>query len=255
MSEQENPNEVKTARTTFRILEELKHRNEATVTELTNAVDLSKSSVHNYLSTLERDGYVVKSGNTYRVGLRLLDLGGHARRKKRIYDIAKEEVTALAEETGELANLLVEEHGMGVYLHRAHGVDAVKTDSYIGQRVYLHNTGLGNAILAHLPRDRVDRILDRHGMPASTDRTITDRNELFEELERVRENGYALDDEARVKGLRCVAVPIINNNDEVEGAISVSGPTSRFQDERFREKLPAKLQSVANVIELNITYT
>ncbi|MBV0926026.1 IclR family transcriptional regulator [Halomicroarcula limicola] len=255
MADRQNSNAVKTARTTFEILEELKERNEATVTELTDAFDLSKSSLHNYLTTLEADGYVVKNGNTYEVGLRLLDLGGHARHRQRLYDIAREEVTELAEETGELANLLVEQHGRGVYLHRAHGVDAVKTDSYIGQRVYLHNTGLGNAILAHLPRERIEEILDRHGMPATTENTITDREELFSHLERVREEGVAFDDEARVKGLRCVAVPIVNNNDTVEGAISVSGPTSRFQDERFREELPAKLKSVANVIELNITYT
>ncbi len=255
MSGQQNPNAVKTARTTFAILEALKRRNGATVTELTDAFDLSKSSIHNYLNTLQGDGYVVKSGNTYHVGLRLLDLGGHARHRERIYDIARDEVTALAEETGELANLLVEEHGMGVYLHRAHGEDAVKTDSYIGQRVHLHNTALGKAILAHLPRDRVEEILDRHGMPATTENTVTDKDELLSRLERVRETGVAFDDEARVKGLRCVAVPIVNNNDTVEGAISVSGPTSRFRDQRFREELPAKLSSVSNIIELNITYT
>ena len=255
MSDQQNSNFVKTARTTFAILEELKQRDEATVTELTDTFDLSKSSIHNYLSTLEQDGYVVKTGNTYQIGLRLLDLGGHARHRKRIYDIAKDEVTTLAEETGELANLLVEEHGKGVYLHRAHGADAVKTDSYIGQRVHLHNTGLGKAILAHLPRDRVNEIIDKHGIPATTENTITDRDELFTCLEQVRETGVAFDDEARVKGLRCVAVPIVNNNDTIEGAISVSGPTSRFREQRFREELPSKLKSASNIIELNITHT
>lgn len=255
MSNQQSSNAVKTAQTTFAILEELKQRHEATVTELTDAFDLSKSSIHNYLSTLEQDGYVVKEDKTYRIGLRLLDLGGQARHRERIYDIAKDEVTALAEETGELANLLVEQHGRGIYLHRAHGADAVKTDSYIGQRVYLHNTALGNAILAHLPSDRVNEIIDQHGMPETTENTITDRDDLFARLERIREEDAAFDDEARVKGLRCVAVPIVNNNDTVEGAISVSGPTSRFQGQRYREDLPATLKSVANVIELNITYT
>jgi len=248
-------NTVKTARTTFRILEALKAHNGATLTELTDEFDRSKSSIHNYLNTLEREGYVTKEGTTYRVGLKLLDLGGHAQHTERMYDIGKDEVTALAEETGELANLLVEEHGKGVYLHRAQGDDAVQTDSYTGQQVHLHNTALGNAILAHLPEERVHEILDRHGMPASTENTITDRDALFDELKRVREEGYALDDEARVKGLRCVAVPIINNDEEVEGAISVSGPTSRFHDERFRDELPEKLRNVANIIELNITYT
>lgn len=255
MTENTSANLVNSARTTFRILELLKEKNEPTVTELATELELSKSSIYNYLSTLERDGYVVKEGSTYRIGLKMLDLAGHAQHNQRLYDIARDEVTALAEETGELANLLVEEHGKGIYLHRAHGDDAVKTDSYIGQEVYLHNTALGKAILAYLPRERVTEILDEHGMPATTENTVTDREELFETLREVRENKYALDDEARVKGLRCVAVPIITNDDVVEGAISVSGPTSRFQTEQFRERLPEKLQRVANVIELNITYT
>lgn len=248
-------NTVKTAQTTFKLLEQLKRENGATLTELTKKFDLSKSSIHNYLNTLEQEGYVIREEDTYHVGLRFLDLGGHARHRERLYDIAKEEVTELASETDELANLLVEQHGKGAYLHRAHGKDAVKTDSYIGQRVYLHNTALGNAILAHLSRNHVNRIIDRHGLPATTENTITEREELFTRLERVRKEGTALDDEERVNGLRCVAVPIVNNNDTVEGAISVSGPTSRFQGEWFREELPKKLKNVANIIELNITYT
>ena len=245
---------VKTARTTLRILEALRRNNGATAAELTQEFDLSNSSIHNYLTTLERDGYVIKEEETYRLGLRLLDLGGFARRHHRIYEIAKEEVTALAEETGEMANLVVEEKGKGVYLHRAHGLEAVKTDSYIGQRIHLHNTALGKAILAHFPESRVDEIVDHHGMPSSTPNTITSRDALVEELETVREEGVAFDDEARVQRLRCVAVPIVNNNDRVEGAISVSGPTSRLRGETFTETLPEKLKSAANVVELNITY-
>jgi len=247
-------NEIKSTRTTFELLETLKEKNEATLAELTEEFDLSKSSVHNYLNTLRKDGYVTKEGNRYRVGLKFLNLGGHARRRERIYATAKQEVTALAKETGEMTNLVVETRGKGIYLHRAHGENAVKTDSYIGQQIHLHNTALGKAILAYLPEERVDEIIDQHGLPRSTENTITDRDALFDELERVRERGVAFDDEARVKGLRCVAVPIVTNSDEVEGAISVSGPTSRFQNERFREKLPARLRDVSNIIELNTTY-
>lgn len=246
---------VKTAQTTFRILETIKARDEATVTELTDEVALSKSSIHNYLKTLEHEGYVVREGNTYRIGLRLLDLGGYARHKQRIYQLAKEEVTKLAEETGEMTNLLVEEHGRGIYLHRANGEQAVKSDSYIGHRVHLHNTALGQAILAHLPEERVDEIINRYGLPKTTENTITDRDVLFDRLERVREEGVAFDDEARLVGLRCVAKPIINKEGEVEGAISISGPTSRFQGERYQTELPEKLENATNVIELNINYT
>ena len=255
MEHKQSSNYVKTTRTTFRILNVLKENGESTVTELSEEFDLSKSSLHNYLATLAHDGYVIKEGNSYRLGLKLLDLGGHAQHGQPLYDIARDEVTSLAEESGELANLLVEENGKGFYLYRAHGDNAVQTDSYVGQEVYLHNTALGQAILAHLPTSYVDDIIATHGMPKATENTITDRETLSERLADVRETGYALDDEARVKGLRCVAVPIINNHDEIEGAISVSGPSSRFDGERFREELPRMLLKVANVIELNITYT
>ena len=245
---------VKTAQTTFRILETIKDTEEATVTELTDEFSLSKSSIHNYLKTLENEGYVVREGHTYRVGLRLLDLGGYARHKQRIYQSAKEVVTDLAEETGEMTNLLVEEHGRGIYIHRANGDQAVKSDSYIGHRVHLHNTALGQSIMAHLPEERVDEIVDRHGLPETTENTITDRGALFDRLERVREEGIAFDDEARLVGLRCVAKPIINKNGEIEGAISISGPTSRFEGDRYRTELPKKLEDAANLIELNINY-
>lgn len=255
MPTERNEGTVKTAQTTFEILDALKRRNGATVADLTEEIELSNSSIHNYLRTLEAEGYVIKEDTEYRVGLRLLDLGGFARRQHRIYHVAKQEVTGLAEDTGELANLLVEEKGKGMYLHRASGEKAVKTDSYIGQRIHLHNTALGKAILAHYPESKVEGILDRHGLPRTTPDTLTTREAFFDELETVREAGVAFDDEERVKGLRCVAIPIVNNYDEVEGAISVSGPTSRLQTELFTEELPAKLESVANVIELNITYT
>lgn len=248
-------NPVKTTQTTLRVVEALKQLDGAGVTELADHLDLPKSSVHNYLSTLEQEEYVTKDGNTYRVGLRFLDLGSYARHTMPVYEVAKPEVRTLAEETGELANLLVEDHGRGVYIHREAGADAVRVDCYTGVRVYLHSTAMGKAILAHLPESRVHEILDRHGLPEKTEQTITERDALFDELSRIRERGVAFDREERLSGLRCVAVPILSNSSRVEGALSVSGPTSRMQGERFESELPERLRSAANVIELNITYS
>jgi len=114
---------------------------------------------------------------------------------------------------------------------------AVQVKGHVGTRAPLHSTGLGKAILAHLPEERVESIVDHHGMPASTPETITDRDELFDALERIRDRGFAFDDEERLRGLRCVAAPILAN-DDVVGAISVSGPTNRLRDDRYREELP-----------------
>ena len=253
-SESGAKNPVKSAQTVLRIVEALRELGGAGVTELAEHLDLPKSSVHNYLSTLECEAYLRKDGHTYRVGLRFLELGTFARHQRPIYRVAKPEVSRLAEESGELANLLVEEHGRGVYVHRETGRRAVKVDSYIGHRIYLHNAALGKVILAHFPEERVDSILDRHGMPQTTPKTTTDRNALFAELAEIREEGVAYDREERLEGLRCVAVPIVSREGGVEGAISVSGPTSRMRGERFEREIPNMLTSAANVVNLNVTY-
>jgi IclR family transcriptional regulator, acetate operon repressor len=172
-----------------------------------------------------------------------------------VFSIAKPEVDDIARETGELANLLVEEHGRGSYLYRARGDNAVQVDAYTWTRVHLHNTALGKAILTYLSEDRRKEILDIHGLPASTDRTITDRTTLYENLDDIRERGYAVDDEERLSELRCVAAPILSNDDRVFGSISVVSPTNRLKGSRFTEEIPEKLLETVNVIELNVTYS
>jgi DNA-binding IclR family transcriptional regulator len=119
----------------------------------------------------------------------------------------------------------------------------------------MHNTAVGKAILAFLPEVRVDEILDRHGLPQQTDRTITTREDLEERLERVRENGYALDREERLTGLTCVAAPIRSDDGGVVGSISVSGPASRLDDDQLTGDLAERVVQTANIIEINVTYS
>ncbi|MFC7222484.1 IclR family transcriptional regulator [Halalkalicoccus sp. GCM10025322] len=251
--ETRKPVTVGATETSLRIIDALRTLDGAGVTDLAEHLELPKSTVHNHLQTLRRNEYVTKQDSQYAVGLRFLQLGEYARDRRQIATIAPPEIDKLAEETREMANLLVEEHGRGVFLYRAKGADAVHMDTHAGKRVHLHTTGFGKAILAHLPEERVDRILDRHGLPAVTPSTITDRERLLAELETVRERGYAYDDEERLEGLRCVAAPIVVDGD-VLGAVSVSGPRSRIRDEYYREELPSLVMSTANVIEINSTY-
>ncbi|RBI60341.1 IclR family transcriptional regulator [halophilic archaeon] len=246
---------VKATQITLRIVETLQRLDGAGVTAIAQELDISKSSAHDYLSTLRESGYVVKQDSEYSVGLRFLDLGAHARQKRKIYSEAKNEVDELADETGEFANLMVEEHGLGIYLHRGVGERAVNVDVHVGRQVHLHNTALGKALLAHMSEERVAEIIDEHGLPSTTDQTITDRDHLREELDEITNQGVAFDDEERLSGLRCVAVPILDQDDCAVGAISISGPTSRMTETRYQEELPARLQQSANVIELNVNFS
>lgn len=246
---------VKAARVSLEVVELLRDLNGAGVSEVARQLDMPTSTVHDHLRTLEQGEYLVKEGGKYYVSTRFLQLGDYARSRQKVFNVARPEVDELAEKTGEHANLMIEEHGLGVFLYRSRGDDAVRLDTHAGMRVPLQTTALGKAILANRPRDEVEAVLDRHGLPEVTDHTITDKAELFEALDRVRELGYASDDEERVKGMRCVAAPITDQNGYAIAAVSVSGPKSRMRGDRFNDEVPDQILRSANVVEVNLTYS
>lgn len=246
---------VEAAKTTFTIIDALRELNGAGVSELANHLDKPTSTIHDHLRTLEDEQYLVNDDGTYRVGARFLELGEKVRDRKKVYNVARPEVDELAEQTGEHANIMIEEHGLGIFLYKARGADAVDLDTHAGMRVPLQSTALGKTILANRPREEVESVLDQHGLPQFTENTIADRDELFEILEEVRERGYAYDDEERVEGMRCVAAPITDGDDRAIAAVSVSGPKSRMLEDTFREEVPDMVLRTTNVIEVNLTYS
>ncbi|WP_247000544.1 IclR family transcriptional regulator [Halosolutus gelatinilyticus] len=247
--------QVQTVSRTFEILETIQELDGAGVSEIAERVDIGKSAVHNHLTTLANDEYVTKDGDEYHIGLSFLGLGAYARDRTSIYDTGQMQADKLADETGELVNLLVEKNGMGIYLYQAKGQNAVELDTHEGKRVRLHCTGLGKAILAFRSRAEIDEILDEHGLAKLTPHTITDHEALHAELETVREQRYAIDREERLHGLRCIAAPITDDSDRSIAAISVACPVHRVDDERFYEELPESVLGAANVIELEHNYS
>lgn len=246
---------IDAAETTFDVVEVLSDLGGAGVSEVAERLDLPTSTVHDHLRTLEAAEYVVKEGDTYHTSTRFLQLGERSRARMPVFEVARPEIDDLAEQTGEHANLMIEEHGLGVFLYVARGSDAVRLDTYAGMRVPLQTTAMGKTIMAHRPREEVEAIVDEHGLPEVTETTITDREELFETLDTVRERGYAYDDGERVKGVRCVAAPITDDDGRAIAAVSVSAPKGRMLDQRFEEEIPELIQRTANVIEVNLTYS
>lgn len=245
---------VEAVNITLKILEELERQNGARVTELSSELGYSKGTIHSHLATLLNREYVAKRGNVYRLGLRFLKLGQVVADRIEFYDIIKEELEDMVEQCGELSQFAIEEHGKAVYLHKAEGDKAVQTASTVGAREYMHCIALGKAILAHMPEERVDEIIDTHGLPKYTERTITSQPELKDELQEIRERGYAYDDEEKIDGLRCVAA-VVKPHDELIGAVSVSGPASRMEGKRYREEIPNLVTRAANVIEINSKFS
>jgi DNA-binding IclR family transcriptional regulator len=251
----QSKNTVRSSEKTLRILEAIHELGGVGVTELAKYLDMSKATVHHHLSTLEQNEYVVNDGSTYRTGLKLLEMGERARRQSGLFEIAKPDVNELANQTGELANLMIEEHGRGVYVHIASGEQAIRLDTRVGTRQYLHTSALGKAILAHMPEEQFEAVIDRHGLPAQTPNTVTEKEVLEEELDEIRKRGVAFDGEERAEGIRCVAAPITDNQNQLVGAVSVSAPSARMKHDRFRNKIPELVRDTATVIGINVSYS
>lgn len=152
-----------------------------------------------------------------------------------------------------MALFTVEEHGKGVCLYVAYGDRAVNTPLYVGHRSELHHTAVGKAILAHVPEPRAREIAAERGLEAKTEHTITDEERLFEQLEGVRTRGIAFNEGETIPGLVGVGAPIIDRDGEVLGALSIIGPLSRMDEDRFRRELPDMIMRSVNIVEINST--
>lgn len=237
------------------ILEALQTLGGAGVTELANHLNIPKSVAHSHLATLQENDFVVKEHSEYRLGLRFLDFGKYVQRANPVYEDVRGYIRELADDSGELAHFAVEEQGRCVFLVREEGEHAVTiTTSRTGRREYLHCTAVGKAILAFAERNQVETILDQQGLPSVTNNTITDRDVLSQELESIQEQGVAIDYEERVKGFRGVAAPVCNEDENILGAVSISGPVSRFTEESLEGELQKLVVDAANVIEVTLTY-
>ncbi|WP_411966175.1 IclR family transcriptional regulator [Haloferax sp. YSMS24] len=245
---------VDAVHTACEILDVLQSRGQAGVTEIADEVGMAKGPVHRHLTTLADHEYIVNEGGEYRLSLHYLDMANQVKGMISKYDIIIEEVQNLAAEMGEIAQFATEEHGWVTYIYKADKESDVQTSSSPGKREYFHSTALGKAMLSRMSDDRVERILDKHGMPAKTEYTFTTPDELFENLETIRQQGYALDNEENIEGLRCIAMPVTGADSEVFGAVSISGPTSRMTDERIDEELKEALVRATNVMEINTKF-
>lgn len=244
----------KAGRKIFNIIRELKNEEMLGVTELASRLGIAKSTTHYHLDLLREEGYVVKSDSKYRLSLRFLRLGEITRDRVPIYESGVREVDKLASQTSELAILAVEEQGMGVYLYKNGGENAVDIDAPVGRFAHLHNRAYGKAILAHLDESRVTDILDTHGLPRTSPHTITDRTELLEELSEIRSQGYATNLQESIEGIHGVAVPVLDNDGSLLGGISLAGPSKRLTRKKMTGVYADQLLKARNVVELNVQH-
>ncbi|MFO8116285.1 MAG: IclR family transcriptional regulator [Halorubrum sp.] len=246
---------VRTAETMFDVVQRLVENDGASLAELAAGLDYAKSTVHRHLHTLEDLGYVVRRDDGYHVGLRFLEVGVTARSSYRGYDLVRQKVEEIAAVTGERAQFFVEEHAKAVYLARAVGDQAVRTDPGIGSRIPLYAASAGKAILAELSDDELSDTFERMSFDPVTEQTITDPDELRDEIAAGRERGYFFNREESLRGTHAVGVAICGPDGEVIGGLSVTGPSHRLNGERLESELPDLLLGAANELELNIAHS
>ncbi|HZG05327.1 MAG TPA: IclR family transcriptional regulator [Streptomyces sp.] len=214
---------------------------EVGLSELAGSSGLPLPTIHRLVRTLVACGYVRQQANRrYALGPRLIRLGESASRLLGAW--ARPHLARLAEETGETANMALLDGDEVVYVAQAPSRHSVRMFTEVGRRVLPHSTGVGKALLAHLPDGEVRALLARTGMPAVTERTITSPEVFLAALEQVRESGYAVDDNEQEVGVRCIAVPVPGA--PTAAAISVSGPAGRVTD-AARDRFVPLLQETA----------
>lgn len=254
-NENKNSRTLKTVNMATRVIEALAEMDSAGVTELSERFDISKSTIHSQLKTLQKNGFIIQKEGQYLLSHKFLQIGEYVKQRNLLYQAGKEEIDNIAEKTGHYCHLVIEERGTGVNLYKSKGESAVG-DGYQAAKSQqpdpLHVTASGKAILSQLDRERVESIIEQHGLSERTDQTTTDPEQLFNELEQIREEGVAYNDEEEIEGFRAVGVPICTRHGDVLGSVSISGPVSFLQEETFRSEIPDLAIKTANLIEVNI---
>lgn len=239
--------QVQSVRTSFRIIQLIQEFGGTSLNEIADQLDLAKSTVHNYLGTLEAMGYVVKQDETYRLGLRFLTHGMAAKNSIHVSEIVQQSLSTLAREISQPVWWIAEEFGRGIFLEKAGSDDGAESYGTVGKRSYLHTHAPGKAILARLPRDEVRRIVDYHGLPMHTTETTTDEATLMRELETIRNQGFAVSVGEAALAVRSVGVAFEDHHGRHHG-IGVFGYTHDFGSENRDDDIPSRLTEVVEDI-------
>ncbi len=203
-----------------------------TLSDAAQIVGLAPSTAHRLLTTLESQRYVrfVPGEGLWQVGVQAFVVGQAFRRSRDVVTMARPQMRHLMEESGETVNLYIEEGGEAVCMAQVECRQMMRAIARPGGRVKLHCSGAGKAMLAFLPASEVARILQSHGLPRATEKTLDTPRKLKADLERVRLLGFAVDDEEHAVGLRCVAAPVLDEDGRPMAALSISGPLARIDE-------------------------
>ncbi len=208
-----------------------------TLTGIVEQTGMAASTAHRFLSSLQSHGLVDfhDDDQRWQVGAETYRIGSAFLRRTKVADVSRPVMRALMEETQETVNLGVADEDDVVFISQVETHQPIRAFFRPGSRGPMHASGIGKALLSHFPIERIQSLSRIRGLQSFTDQTITNERGLIEELEESRKRGWALDDEERTVGMRCIASAIFNHYGEPVAGISISGPVVRLPDGRLAE--------------------
>jgi IclR family transcriptional regulator, acetate operon repressor len=200
---------------------------------ISRKLQIPKSSASYILRTLETQGYLNRDPETgkYRVGLKILSLGRGALSGIDVREVALPVMRNLMEKTHLTCHLAILDGPDAVYIEKVEPQGFIRMDTWVGRRMRVHATSVGKALVAYIPQEKLQKILAERGMEKRTAKTITSTTRLLKELEKVRAQGYAVDDEENNLGARCLGAPVFNQSGAIEASLGLSGTTNQVNEQ------------------------
>ena len=223
--------------------------------EISRKLNIPKSSASYILRTLETQGYLARDAESgkYRVGLKILSLSRGALGGLDVRGVALPIMRRLMQQTGLTCHLAVLDGSEAVYIEKVEPEGFIRMDTWVGRRMRVHATSVGKAIVAHIPQEQLEQILRKSGMEKRTPKTIVTLPRLLKELEKVRSQGCAVDDEENNLGARCVGAPIFDERGAILASLGLSGTTQQVSPHTMPHILEA-LKDAARHISMGMGY-
>jgi len=224
------------------------------LTEIVTATQLTKSTAFRMVSTLELLGYLERDPETrcYRPGLKVLQLGFTALNSLELAQIAQPYLKSLSDATGETTNMTIRDGSEVIYIARNITQRIISVNLYRGSRLPVHCTSMGKVQLIELSQKELFDLLGEGPYPKMGPNTITNLEDLMSELDKIRRQGYAINDEELAIGLRSAAAPIRGSGGKVVAAINVSVPGSRLTRQELEERIAPKVVKAAALISSSL---
>ena len=222
------------------------------LSDLSHRAGLAPSSAYRLLTTLAARGFVefLERDQQWAVGVEAFRTGMAFPRRFSVATAGRAVMQELMHESGETANIAIFEQGEIVFVSQIESLEPIRAFFRTGERRPAHASGIGKALLAEMSRAAVERIIRTRGLPRFTDKTLTGTEALFADLDLTHKRGWALDDEERNAGMRCIAAAVFNEYGEPSAGLSISGPVARLGDAAVARLGPLVMASAAEITRL-----